>query len=115
MGRLLTNDVFKFVRNVISHFPLFDSWDQVWISRSLVNWNKSGQSIDTFLMKHCGKKPLGFAYKDDDAPEGSFPTLVDINFPLKYDDESKIFLKDLISEKEGIIFSIAIMMYILPK
>jgi len=29
---------FKFVRNILAHFPVFETWDQVWISKELVNW-----------------------------------------------------------------------------
>jgi hypothetical protein len=109
----LTNEVFRFVRNVISHFPLFDSWDDVWISKSLINWNKAGRSIDKFLTNNVGKETLGYAYKEENEDKSVFPTLVDFNFPKLYDENSKIYLKDLISEKNGIIFSIRVMVFII--
>ncbi len=34
--------LFKFIRNVISHFPLFEKWDEVYLTKALVNWNKLG-------------------------------------------------------------------------
>lgn len=111
----LTNEVFRFIRNVISHFPLYDSWDEVWISKSLINWNKSGQSIDRFLKMNVGKEPIGYAYKDGTEDKNTFPTLVDFNFPKTYDDNTKIYLKDMIPEKDGIIFSIIIMVQIIEK
>lgn len=109
----LTNEVFRFVRNVISHFPLFDSWDDVWISKSLINWNKAGQSIDKFLKNNVGKETLGYAYKEENEDKSLFPTMVDFNFPKSYDENSKIYLKEMISEKDGIIFSIRIMVFII--
>jgi hypothetical protein len=109
----LTNEVFRFVRNVISHFPLFDSWDDVWISKSLINWNKAGQSIDKFLKNNVGKETLGYAYKEEFEDKSVFPTMVDFNFPKSYDENSKIYLKEMISEKDGIIFSIRIMVFII--
>jgi hypothetical protein len=109
----LTNEVFRFVRNVISHFPLFDSWDDVWISKSLINWNKAGQSIDKFLKNNVGKETLGYAYKEEYEDKSVFPTMVDFNFPKSYDENSKIYLKEMISEKDGIIFSIRIMVFII--
>jgi len=36
-------------------------------------------------------------------------TYLSINFPQEYDNESKIYLKDLITEKEGIKFSFILM------
>ena len=109
----LTDQVFKFVRNIISHFPLFDSWDEVWISKSLINWNKTDQSIDKFLRKNKGKETLGFAYKEENEDEYKFPTMVYFKFPKTYDDDSKIFLKDLISEKDVIIFSVGLMIFMI--
>jgi hypothetical protein len=107
-----STEVFKFVRNIISHFPLFNSWNEVWISKSLVNWNKTGQSIDKFLKNNAGREPLGFAYKNDGDAKEKFPTMVDINFPKKYNEKTIIYLKDIISEKEGIIFSISLMNFL---
>ena len=31
------SELFKFVRNLISHFPYFQSWNSVWIKKSIVN------------------------------------------------------------------------------
>ena len=100
--------MFRFIRNIIIHFPLFDQWDEVWISKALVNWHKEGLTIDKFLKKYVGKERMGFAYKYSDEDE-SFPTMVSINFPPKYDDKSKLYLKDFITEKEGVEFSLIVM------
>ncbi|HUU16975.1 MAG TPA: hypothetical protein VMW72_07495 [Sedimentisphaerales bacterium] len=42
------SELFKVIRNIINHFPFFNIWDDVWISKSIVNWNKEGQSIDRY-------------------------------------------------------------------
>ncbi|MFN9304198.1 MAG: hypothetical protein ACK6DA_15680, partial [Candidatus Kapaibacterium sp.] len=44
-------ELFKFFRNVILHFPLFDTWDEVYVTKTLANWDRKGQSIDKFLEK----------------------------------------------------------------
>jgi hypothetical protein len=31
-------ELFKFFRNVILHFPLFDTWDEVYVTKTLANW-----------------------------------------------------------------------------
>jgi hypothetical protein len=40
-------------------------------------------------------------------------TYLSINFPAHYDRDTKIFLKDILSEKEGIKFSFILMKQIL--
>src|SRR5271157_2426947 len=32
------SELFKFIRNVVAHFPFFRSWEEVWIDKDLVNW-----------------------------------------------------------------------------
>lgn len=46
------SELFKFIRNIVSHFPFFTSWNEVWINKSIVNWHKEGLSIDKFLRKY---------------------------------------------------------------
>jgi hypothetical protein len=33
------SEFFAFIRNVMVHFPFFQSWAKVWISRDVVNWH----------------------------------------------------------------------------
>lgn len=39
----LATDVVKFVRHVVVHYPLFDCWQDAWISGQLAAWD--GQSV----------------------------------------------------------------------
>jgi hypothetical protein len=69
-----------------------------------------GQSIDRFLVKYEGHKTIKYrfweAYKKR-------MTYLSINFPEKYDDTTKIYLKDFLTEKEGIKFSFILMRQII--
>jgi hypothetical protein len=103
------SELFKFVRNVISHFPFFDSWDEVWIKKSLINWNKNGLTIDKFLNKYSGKETIKYRFWEK---EKNKMTYLSINFPQEYNDE-KIFLKNILTEKEGVKFSFILMKQIL--
>ena len=103
-------ELFKFIRNVIAHFPLFNSWEEVWISGSLVNWNKKGQSIDRFLKKYKGRQDVKYRFWE--AQKGKM-TYLSIQFPLEYSADSKILLKDLLAEQEGMQFSLILMRQIL--
>ncbi len=106
----IASDLFKFIRNVILHFPYFESWDSVWISKSLLNWNKKGQSIDKFLGKYKGQKEIKYRFWESDKKR---MTYLAIKFPDQYNETNKIFLKSIVSEKEGVKFSIILMKKIL--
>lgn len=103
-------EVFKFVRNVVSHFPFFTYWEEIWISEQLINWNKKGQSIDKFLKKYSGYKEVKYRFWE---PKIKKMTYLSIKFPEKYEGEKKIYLNEMISEKEGVKFSIILMKQIL--
>ena len=56
------SELFKFVRNVIMHFPFFESWNEVWIIKSIINWYKEGRSIDRFLDKYKGRGTVKYRF-----------------------------------------------------
>ena len=104
------SELFKFIRNVVAHFPLFDSWEDVWISGSLVNWSREGQSIDRFLKKYKGRQEVKYRFWE---AEKKKMTYLSIQFPLEYNADSRILLKDLLAEQEGVKFSLILMRQIL--
>jgi len=103
-------ELFEFIRNVLIHFPFYTKWDDIWINKSLVNWNKEGLTIDRFLKKYEGHKEVEYRFHE---PKYRRMTYLSINFPSNYSDNAKIFLKDIISEREGIKFSFILMKQIL--
>lgn len=104
------SELFKFVRNVVAHFPFFKSWDEVYINNSLVNWYKEGQTIDKFLKKYEGHKEVKYRFGEPDKKKMTYLT---ISFPTEYINDSNVFLKDIISEKEGVKFSFILMRQIM--
>ncbi|MBK9177513.1 MAG: hypothetical protein IPM46_14515 [Flavobacteriales bacterium] len=106
----IASELFKFIRNVVAHFPLFDSWDDVWVSGALVNWNKEGQSIDRFLKKYQGRKEVKYRFWEANKKR---MTYLSIQFPVEYNPDSRILLKDLLPEKDGVKFSLVLMRGIL--
>ena len=106
----ISSELFKFVRNVISHFPFYTKWDDVWISKPIVNWYKDGQTIDKFIKKYLDKPEVKYRFWEVDK---KFMTYLTITFPKEYSDESRIFLKDIITEKEGVKFSFILMRQII--
>ncbi|MEL0609000.1 hypothetical protein [Vibrio echinoideorum] len=101
--------MFKFIRNVLAHFPFFDTWDDVWVSRDLVNWQREGLTIDKFLKKYVGFKEVKYRFWES---EKKRMTYMNINFPLEYG-ENRIYLKDMLSEKDGVKFCLIMMRQIL--
>jgi hypothetical protein len=103
------SELFKFIRNVVSHFPFYNSWDTIWINKSLVNWYKEGQTIDKFINKYKGKDQVKYRFWEEDK---KMMTYLSISFPIVYD-ESKIYLKDILTEREGVKFSYILMKQII--
>jgi hypothetical protein len=105
----ISGPLFKFVRNVLAHFPIFQSWDEVWISKELINWQREGLSIDRFLKKFSGHAEVKYRFWEADKKR---MTYMSISFP-EYSEGSKIYLKDIISEKDGVKFSFIMMRNVL--
>lgn len=110
---IIVSDLFSFVRNLLLHFPVFDNWNDVYINKDLATWNKAG-TIHKFLEKSSKIKinDKGTIHYKIWEKSKSLMTDISISFPEKYDD-SKIFLKDIVSEKEGIKLCISFMKQIL--
>lgn len=104
------SELFKLVRNVLAHFPVFESWEDVYIDYDLANWNKPGQTIDKFFRKYEGHSPVKYRYWQPDIKK---MTYISINFPTDYSQGGQVWLKDLISEREGVIFSMIFMKRVL--
>ena len=105
----ISGSLFKFIRNVLVHFPFYDTWDDVWINKDLVNWKKPNQSIDKFLEKFSGKPNVKYRFKET-SKQGF--TYVTINFPKNYN-SNKIYLKNIIKEEEGVKFALVMMIRVL--
>jgi hypothetical protein len=104
------SELFKFIRNVIAHFPFFEEWNDVWINKSLVNWYNEGQSIDRFLNKYAGHDPIKYRFWESQKKR---MTYLSINFPDKYEDESRIYLREIVSERDGVRFCFIMMRQIM--
>jgi len=104
------SELFKFVRNVFAHFPFFVSWNEIWISKPVINWYKEGMTIDKFLKKFAGHTEVKYRIWEPVIKE---MTYISIAFPGVYEDVSKIYLKDMLSEKEGVKFCLVMMRQIM--
>lgn len=101
--------LFSFVRNLLAHFPLFDSWDAVTIDMQLATWERKGQ-IHKFLTDVEGKPQVKYRFFDSAMKEMIYVT---INFPEGYSQNHPIPLCAVLTEREGVRFSIRLMLKIL--
>ena len=89
-------DTFDLIRNILIHFPIFETWDEICISKKLLKWNtdKSGQIIKYFE-KNCNKtfKYRIFLNENDEWVERHTIT---VTIP-ELNDNNTIYLKDILS------------------
>ena len=110
---VIADGLFSFIRNLLLHFPVFKTWDEVYINKTLATWSKTGQ-IDRFLnkcqqIKIDGTGTLHYRIWEVKKKKMTYFT---INFPEEYGEEN-IFLKDIISENVGMKFCMALMREVL--
>ncbi|MEH6842467.1 hypothetical protein V7Z47_28550 [Priestia megaterium] len=110
MEAQIGSELFKFIRNVLAHFPYFESWNEVWINKSIVNWHKPGLTIDRFLSKYAGREEIKYRFWEADKKK---MTYLSITFPESYSDDTKIYLHKILSEKDGVKFSLILMKQII--
>lgn len=106
---IIADDLFSFIRNLLLHFPVFDTWDEVYINKNLATWSKVGQ-IDKFLSKGIegqidGKRSVKYRIWEE---RNQKITYFSVDFPEKYD-STNVYLKDILSEEVGMKFCMALM------
>ena len=49
--KFIVLNLFSFIRNVLAHYPVFDSWNEVYITKNLATWSDKikNKSILRFL------------------------------------------------------------------
>jgi hypothetical protein len=106
----LSKELFLFVRNLLIHFPFFKSWDEVKVTKGLINWSKPGRTIDQFLSRFAGHDTVKYRMWDSKNKQFEY---VSISFPAIYEERTEINLKDIMPEREGMIFSLSLMRIVL--
>jgi hypothetical protein len=102
----MASDLFRFVRNIITHFPFFDRWDDVWLTKPLINWESQGRSIDKFLRDYSGRDQVRLRIWE---PTYKRITYVNVTYPDAYEGDTKIYLRDILTEREGVKLSFVLM------
>ncbi len=110
---IIADDLFSFVRNVLSHFPVFDTWNEVYINKNLATWTKPG-TINKFLSKCTNikidqKSVIKYRIWEKSKQKMIY---IEVVLPEEYN-KNNIYLKDIISEKDGVKFCISLMRQVL--
>ena len=97
-------ECFEIVRNILTHFPWFNSWDEIYISRALLNWNNNTgkkQHIERFFDKYANKtlEYTIYHYNGSNWIPWHKSTLK-VPKLLSY---KKVYLKDMISIKDYVM------------
>lgn len=114
--KIIAMDLFSFIRNIMLHYPVFNTWDEIYMTKSLAKWSKNikNHSIDKFLKKCTELSELDQRpkFRIWNPKEKSF-SYYEISFPEEYDSDSIIYLRTIISERTGIEFCIIMMLKLL--
>lgn len=111
---IIVDDLFSFIRNLLSHFPLFNNWNEVYINKSLATWNGKW-TIHKFLQKSVNIKidwKWEIKYRIWESEKRKM-TYISVFFPENYNNDELIYLKDIISENDGIKLCISFMKEVL--
>lgn len=53
------SSTFSMIRNLLVHFPMFEAWENIFITKTLLNWgsgsNNRAGSIENYFLKNSGK------------------------------------------------------------
>lgn len=74
-----------------------------------MNWERQG-SIDRFLKGYAGKPDVKYRFLN---PEKKEMTYLSICFPASYGGDVKVYLKDMITERDGVRFCFVLMRQIM--
>lgn len=110
---VIVDDLFSFIRNLLLHFPIFDTWDEVYINKNLATWNKTGQIhkflINSIKIKIDGSGTLKYRIWEEKKKKMTYLT---INFLENYNGDN-IYLREILSEEVGMKFCMALMKEVL--
>lgn len=87
-------ETFKMIRNVLNHFPIFDFWEEIYISSELVKWNNPKYS--QILHYFSEEKQMSYKIYLKENDNWVEKKQININIP-KMGMYNKIYLKDILS------------------
>lgn len=92
---------FEVIRNIVSHFPFFEKWDDVFITNNLLNWDGNNyRGIKNYFRDNANQTLVYEIYMKMNG-NWEVAHTVKMNV-LPIDDENAVFMKDMITEEDVI-------------
>lgn len=99
-------DLMKFIRNVLFHFPFYTKWSDIVFTKSLIlTFGTSNSSIDKFLSRSQTEE-IKYRFWEEKIKK---MTYIVVNIPDSYQSGGTVYLKDIVSEKDGVKFCLIFM------
>lgn len=92
-------DTFKMLRNLFIHFPIFDRWDEVYINKELLEWNKPKNCyILKYFNEYGGKNLTCNIYTKYSYDENwRIGCTIKLKIPNSLPKKDKMYLNDFMS------------------
>lgn len=92
-------ETFEMLRNLFAHFPIFNTWNEVYINEDLLNWNNpKNSSILKYFAKYHGKRLVYDIYTKYNAKdEWHIGCTVDITIPESIPKNGELYLSEFMT------------------
>lgn len=96
------------LRHLFAHFPHFECWNDIYFCREMVTWDTAGANgaIEKFFRDPPFESVTKFRIWHGELKKFTY---FSVSIPTDYTSNRTIFLKEIMSEKEGVQFSIHMM------
>lgn len=98
--KLIGKEFMNFLRNLLLHFPYFESWKQIGFDKALITTLESSGSIDKFLAR---KHPEDIKYRFWE-PGKERMTYIQVHLDTAYSKGDFVWLEEMVPEKNGVKF-----------
>ena len=91
-------NIFNALRNYFVHFPIFNSFEECFIQKDFIKWNKvqKHSAIDNFFTNFANQSGLVFCFEAKEGISKSFETK--FTPPIGYNEGKKVFLRDVLDD-----------------
>lgn len=99
-GSEIGTELFRFLKSVMTRFRFFENWNQVYVEQALCS--RRVEAADDFLKKYSGSHPLNIRFWEKYKKK---MVCLNVNFPARYEEDTRVFLRDVLKEEEGTRFA----------
>lgn len=98
--KLIGKELVNFLRNLLLHFPYFESWQQIGFDKELITTLKASGSIDKFLTR-VHPEELKYRFWE---PAKKRMTYIEVHLNTAYSKGEFVWLEEMVPEKDGVKF-----------